>query len=501
MNLNLHEHTIEWYKPIYNKGITKEETVEAIVSDTLPDVEAVVDTQFAALIRGKEAESGRVTVSGILTADIVYVPENGGEFCRHHVEHPFSVQDDCVEISQSCRIVSCVTILKAETVILNSRKLQIRAELKVDTACYASEKLPIHDLTAEEAEPAALVLKAAEHNISYIRGITEKTFVLEDVYTPQIDEVLHTDAVLSCEEIQRVGTKLIVKAAADLTLMGVRDGDLVTEKFTVPFSQILETDWESECADADVKMMLTGIYTNSSDELDSKSGVAVEIHGVIQCVCCDTAEIKCVEDLYSTKYETEMKPVETNMIVCGPKRQISGSFRENIEIHDPVERVITVSASAGEAVRDENTILPVYVHLCYLSTDGTVHSLQKRFAFQVNDPACLEAGRALSCVVKDAVGAISANGVEVRAGVQICCREMCERQISSVSQVSWDETVCIDVSEQPSVVLRRVGAGESLWQIARDYHSAPEMIRAVNHLENDRLPEKCMLLIPKIRNK
>lgn len=46
--------------------------------------------------------------------------------------------------------------------------------------------------------------------------------------------------------------------------------------------------------------------------------------------------------------------------------------------------------------------------------------------------------------------------------------------------------------------MRRLRAGETLWDVAKQYRTDEELIRTVNQLEGDALPEK-MLLIPRVR--
>ena len=51
---------------------------------------------------------------------------------------------------------------------------------------------------------------------------------------------------------------------------------------------------------------------------------------------------------------------------------------------------------------------------------------------------------------------------------------------------------------RPSLVMRRLASGESLWDVAKQYHTDEDLIRTVNHLEEGIVPDK-MLLIPRIR--
>ena len=50
----------------------------------------------------------------------------------------------------------------------------------------------------------------------------------------------------------------------------------------------------------------------------------------------------------------------------------------------------------------------------------------------------------------------------------------------------------------PSLVLRRLLPGETLWDVAKQYRTDETLLRTVNQLEGEELPDK-MLLIPRVR--
>ena len=68
-----------------------------------------------------------------------------------------------------------------------------------------------------------------------------------------------------------------------------------------------------------------------------------------------------------------------------------------------------------------------------------------------------------------------------------------ETEIRSIEAVTLDEEKCFDLSSFPSLTMVRV-EGESLWELAKRYHSSVEAIEAFQ-TETDR--ESGMLLIPK----
>ena len=73
-------------------------------------------------------------------------------------------------------------------------------------------------------------------------------------------------------------------------------------------------------------------------------------------------------------------------------------------------------------------------------------------------------------------------------------RRCLRRPVAAVTAVELQDP---PEGPQPSLILRRMAEGETLWDIARQYRTDEEAIRAANELTEDR-PEG-MLLIPRVR--
>ena len=52
--------------------------------------------------------------------------------------------------------------------------------------------------------------------------------------------------------------------------------------------------------------------------------------------------------------------------------------------------------------------------------------------------------------------------------------------------------------ETKRLLLRRLLPGETLWDVAKQYRTDETLLRTVNQLEGEELPDK-MLLIPRVR--
>ena len=63
--------------------------------------------------------------------------------------------------------------------------------------------------------------------------------------------------------------------------------------------------------------------------------------------------------------------------------------------------------------------------------------------------------------------------------------------ISDISEEDFEE------GSSPSIVLYFIQRGDTLWDIAKRYHTKEEYIRKLNNIEGDNLTEGMQILIPK----
>ena len=66
MEIELRKEQIQNYCRLYSQQICREESIEAVVPDVMPDVQQIMDTDAQVYLRGKETEDGRLSVSAFL---------------------------------------------------------------------------------------------------------------------------------------------------------------------------------------------------------------------------------------------------------------------------------------------------------------------------------------------------------------------------------------------------------------------------------------------------
>ena len=78
MELELKRDAIHCFETVADVTICQEETQEAIVPDACPDILRIVEVCGQACLTGKQAREGMATVSGMVRASVLYLPETGG---------------------------------------------------------------------------------------------------------------------------------------------------------------------------------------------------------------------------------------------------------------------------------------------------------------------------------------------------------------------------------------------------------------------------------------
>ena len=95
--------------------------------------------------------------------------------------------------------------------------------------------------------------------------------------------------------------------------------------------------------------------------------------------------------------------------------------------------------------------------------------------------------------------AAAAGGLEVRFPVCFQYTALSGRSVAGISGITIDESAPLYHANRPSIVLRMVGEGERLWDIAKSYGTTAGDIIQANALEDDVPADGRLLLIPRKR--
>ena len=76
MEVNLKREAIQYCTPVYSDTLSREETLETVVSDTLPDVARILDVDAAVYLRSKTLLQGSIRIEGSIRGTVLYIGED-----------------------------------------------------------------------------------------------------------------------------------------------------------------------------------------------------------------------------------------------------------------------------------------------------------------------------------------------------------------------------------------------------------------------------------------
>ena len=508
MELELNTTRLNCYDPVLDTTIFQEETMESIVTDACPDILRIVGTEAEAFLKNKEAQEGKAEVTGTARCTLLYEPD-GAEGIRHiTVSIPFTCTAEAAGVRTGCRVVAVPRVQTADARSLNPRKVLTRVGLAVEiqvfspqTGEYCSgvscgEETGIQQLG--ETQPACL-----------ITAVEEKAFTFSDDITlsaskPAVTEILRTETELLCGESKIIGNKLIYKGEADFQLF-YRDegGEVHSSSFELPFSQIMEVSGVGEDADCVLRVLTTDCEC-IADGAESRT-LSLSMNLLAQAVVREERQIELLSDAYSTAYSltAERSPFTFYRLLEHTQRRVM--VREIVETLSPVREVCDVSVHIGPLEQKrEGAQLTVTADteavVLYRAENGEMESARRTIpASCVID---LPDGAQCSCrcdCAGERFASPAGEGMEVRYPLDFYLMLLGPAHTSAVTGLHLNENEPRHTGEQPSIILRAVGPGERLWDIAKAFGTTSGDIVQANALPDETLPMGQMLLIPKKR--
>lgn len=487
---------IEYKKPLIKRRIAKEETVEVNVPDIEPDVLRVICADASPMLRNKESDAGKVTVSGLCDITVLYEPEQGTGTKKISTNAQFSLSLDAEGANQDSLLVAEVTLASIDTRMVNSRKLIIRFELMYMVEAYSASE--IRYLAGIDGSDS-LQLNFSEETVVLPESVTERTFVITDsVNAQKTDDILSYTTDFALEEVKSVGSKVVVRGNARTTILYLYDGSVESIKLESPFSQVVETDRDCEASEYIVTIMPTSMYvTKSFSESNSRDELSIEIHAVAQCVAYYEETVRFVVDMYDTKCHITFDTISQCVHSLKDISSVKLSDKTGIETEKPVRAVINSWARAGAAEITENTLnLSVTPGALVTDYDENLLCVSRKTTFSDNmqDADCRE----IASISNNGSGARS-NGSEVEVSsefevqllifdsVQIC-------YLDNIEEIQDDST---SPAKRPSIIVYRVCNGESLWSVCKRFKAVVDSVKELNELNCDEVNAGAVLIIPK----
>ncbi|MDR0446977.1 MAG: DUF3794 domain-containing protein, partial [Oscillospiraceae bacterium] len=364
MEISMTREKLSFAENILRDTRTAEETAEVIVPDALPDILHILGADAELTVRSKESYEGRVSIFGTAMVGVVYAPEGGGGARRVNAELPFTITAESPRITPACRVTARVEPRLVTASAVNPRKLSVRVTVSADINCYVNAELEIPSGVTADDETLVELLRG-EEELSIPVDILEKIFTVSDEYQipaalPPVGELLKSAVTLTAEDTRVVGSKLIFKGAANVSLLySPPDGsDIVPASFETEFSQILELENADSDSEFELIPLLTYAHLDAGGTATADARrISAELRVAAQCVARAKRRLSLVRDAYSARYalDTAVTPIVVESSLGS--RVVNSVLRGSLAAAD-ASRVISVTARPGavSSVRENGAL-------------------------------------------------------------------------------------------------------------------------------------------------
>ena len=504
MELELRRETVRCWQAVCRTTLEQEETAEVIVPDACPDIWQVLDSQGRMLLQRKEPQEGRGEFSGLIRVNILYQPEGEGAIQTMEATLPFSASPDLAQVTRRCVLRAEPRLLWVDVHLLHPRKVLVRASWEIKAEAWHPDALTLA-CYGEEGETYALRQKPGEYRSLVTAGVQEKAFSYADGLTlpggcPDPQAILSVRGDCTCTEARVIGTKLVFKGEAQLKLLlRGEDGGLYPADFRLPYSQLMDAGEDSE--DALCRMALYFSDVKCTLDPEDPRMLQAELDIQAQAILEKEVRIPVLSDLYSTAYEVQTETAQT------PQRSVAGSsedqvpLRQVLETAETVVEILEVQARLGrcDQRRDgEDWVVTQEVRWVVLvrGEDGPA-SLEGMTRAEHRIPGLGE--KELSCrteLLRAPSASQTTGGVEVSGLLAVPWTAMDTGTTPVITRVTLGEKR-EKSGQTPSVIIRAVRPGETLWDVAKDCLSTEGEIMEATGLTSGEIWPGQMLLIPK----
>ena len=487
MELDFREKKLSYLQTVLWETVTQEETIETIVPDAMPDVEAIVDSFATACLRSRDCQDGALSLSGDLQAGILYTA--GEELKTLTVYAPFSLRRPAQDASQCC--ISC-RVTQVEAALRNSRKVSIRMTLCFGLQAWKQQE---ETLSAPGESLRQVPMQCREYPMTLLEECVQKELLLrETLPASPAQRVVHTTGWVQMQEEKLSGTQGVCKGELQLQVLSMDEKSCVqTGEFSLPFSQVIDL---SESYESDTGLWITPVLTGLDCTLQGEE-LIVEAGICLQACAYRTVTVPVIRDAYALQGELTLEHREYGMIPELEHRRLHQELHQTLPLG--TSEILHAQAMPGIpqcrwADGAYQIQVPVQLSLCCRDGDGAVHLSRETGQLSLSVPA---AKGQLQLAVQSRGACFAApagGGVELRQALCLECSFLGEQRLSTICGGEYQPAETQE--ERPALIVRTLSRETDLWELAKELRTTVSAITIANDMEGETAPAGTMLLIP-----
>lgn len=473
---------------------------DMIVPDNKPDLKEVLRCSGTVKLKDKRIHEDRVSFSGELEVCVLYGAKNGERYL-YAMQSVLPIEDfiHMEGLEKNAEVMLQTQMEHLNCQIINDRKIAVRAVLEVTAEAMRENQADILcHVEKEGLETLKGKLQMEQQTAELKDHFSVKEELVLPAMKPEIGEVLWEQISLTEQEIRPMDGKAMVRGNVKLEMLYTDpEGNIGSFSEKVPFSGYLEE------GGMDSRTVLNGTIcveqaklTPMPDEDGEIRQVAADITVGVNLQGYDITEQEILLDAYAPKatLELECQQITYPLTVANGKNQFM--LKERIQLEQEEQPMLRAEAVWGD-VRLGDT----EVHTDILEAEGVLMVDILYDCAEDHEPVCMIHRGIPFTQMTELKGIQKGDKAKVSLRLEdMDFQILSEREgelratltmESSVSREQTAETVTdmilkeeIPVDNMAGAVIYMVQPKDSLWTIAKRYHTTIADILAVNEIEN-----------------
>lgn len=472
-----------YLKTVSRQVQNQEQTQELRLPEEMPDIGRVLCAWGQCLIRSKEWRGDGMSISGGVSASVIYMPEDGTSPRTMEAWLPFQMKWSLPQSQRNENLRAMCLLHSLDARILSARKMMLRAGISVLGEIYEPSEAEIY-VPSEVPEDVELLTNVYPAVLP--REIGEKTFTFEeDIRVPNVKQWISWRMEPEIGEQSVVGGRAILRGNGQLHYVYMDQEDTIhSGQQDIPFAQFIDLDREYD-KDTTVDMMLA---VSSLEPENTSDGVRIQCALTAQYLVWDRTLLEVVEDAYSPLRNMEMSteslqlPMELDSrmeMIQAQSRFKEGTIKDVIFLPDHPNQF-----REGNMV---NIGLSGTFQILYQDKDGNLQAELENWSEEMNLAAGVDTQ--LCATMQSISFPDSGMNVQVKLNLQTRANQ----EMTMITGVTLGQFQQPE-ADRPTLILRRMNE-DSLWELAKGCGSTVDAIRKANGLTQE--PDRGqMLLIP-----
>lgn len=494
-----------------------------IVPDTLDDMAQVILDTGDVQVESVKNQGEKVAVKGKLTFQVLYRKAEGG-LQTLGGSIPFEEQINVPDLDEKDYVSVNWELDDLNASMINSRKLSVKAivtlEVRVETLhdVEVASDVAVGERTDDSVQVESLKRDVDVAAIAVRRKDTYR--IKEDISLsgnkPNIDQILWNELRLRGVSSKPLDAQVHVEGELMVFVIYSGEGEETPMQWleeSIPFSGTVELPEAVEEMVPVINVRLIHKELEAKPDFDGEMR-ELEVDAILELdmKLYEEQQVSLLSDLYSTNRELALQTGEVCFDQLLTRNMGKCKISEKMTIGQD-DRILQICHNEGNVKIDEVEIKEDALHiegvlevnLLYLTADDTepVKSISETMPFHymaeapgINQDSVYQLNTGLEQMTAVMMGS---DTVEIKAVIALdilVLQPVCESVITGAAAEPMD---MLKLQKMPGIVGYIVQPGDSLWKIAKRFHTTVDNIMSTNGLSDAQIhPGERLLLVKEI---